>query len=172
MLTNCYLFRGAYYLPSTFNFFLFSIYFSKYLELPVNTITHQQKHVAQRLFLEDIGTWKLTYFVFAFFAFSTLQDFSEKTYEKCSLYNIFSKYISNDTRLTRFTIWLLFPKNLDCFNLMSNFFHFECRLQKKLWQYFLLYYNFQSYLFAASGKHYNAPRKACCSRLLFRRYWH
>ena len=59
------------------------------MQLLVSAITHQEKHVAQRLFLEDIETWKLTFLVFAFFAFSTLHDFSEKTYEKaCCLHNI------------------------------------------------------------------------------------
>ena len=65
----------------------------------------------------------MTFFVFAIFAFSTLHDFSEKTYEKaCCLYNIFSKYISNDTRLTRFTILLLFPKKFRLFQLNVRFF--------------------------------------------------
>ena len=42
----------------------------------------QEKHVAQCLLLEDIGTWKFTFFVFLFFSFSTLHNFSNKTYEK------------------------------------------------------------------------------------------
>ena len=62
-----------------FSFLLFAIYFSKYLQLPLSNLTHWEKHVAQHCFLEDNATWKLTFFIFAFFAFSTLHDFSEKT---------------------------------------------------------------------------------------------
>ena len=112
------------------------------------------------------------FFYFRNFFFSALEDFGKKTYEKaCCLYNIFSKCISNDTRLTKFTIWLLFPKKCRLFPLNVCFFSLWMSFPEKTTTIFLLYYSFQSYQSAASGKHCNAPGKACRSTLVVTTYW-
>ena len=67
-------FSNSFWFP-----FLFTIYFSKYLQFPLSTITHQEKYVAERFILEDHWTWKWTFFIFMFFVFSVLHDFIEKT---------------------------------------------------------------------------------------------
>ena len=70
-----------------------------------------------------------------------MHDFNEKTYEKaCCLYNVFSKSISNNTRLTSFTSRIPFPKKCRLFQLNVHFSNFERLFQKTLWEHFLLYY--------------------------------
>ena len=70
-----------------------------------------------------------------------MHDFNEKTYEKaCCLYNVFSKSISNNTRLTSLTSRIPFPKMCRLFQLNVHFSNFERLFQKTLWEHFLLYY--------------------------------
>ena len=114
---------------------LLSIYFPKYLQFLLNNITHCKNCFTEHPFLQDYGPWKWKFFIFANFIFSTLEDFSEKTYEKtCRFYNIFSKFISNCTRLPSFTIWAFFAKILWPFQSNIHFFHFQPLFRENLWK--------------------------------------
>ena len=69
------------------------------------------------------------------FFFSTLEGFSEKTYEKtCRFYNIFSKYYSNCARLPNFALWIFFSKICWPFQFNVHIFRFPPLLQENLWK--------------------------------------
>ena len=64
-------------------------------------------------------------FSFLDFFFWTLEDFSEKTYEKtCCFYNIFLEYYSNCARLPNFTLWIFFSKICWLFQFNVHIFRF------------------------------------------------
>ena len=93
--------------------------FTDHILFKISTISPRHYNVPGKLcywmiFLEDYGTWKWKFFIFKILVFSNLDAFPDKTYEKtCSFYNIFSKLISNFTRLTSFTIWITFRKKME-----------------------------------------------------------
>ena len=98
-------------------YLLMTVYFSKYLQFPLNTIRHCQNYVHEDVFLEDNGRWKCKFFI--------LEDFSEKTYEKtCHFYNMFSKYYSNCARLPNFTLLIFFSKFFWSFQFNVRIFSF------------------------------------------------
>ena len=75
---------------------------------------YRENYVTERFFLEDYGIWKWKFLIFAIFVFSNLGTFPDKTDEKtCSFYNIFSKLISNRTRLTSFPTGIVFQKKME-----------------------------------------------------------
>ena len=55
--------------------FLLTIYFSKYLQFPLNIITHLENYVTEHVFVEDNGPWKGTFFIFAIFSFPIFGGF-------------------------------------------------------------------------------------------------
>ena len=74
----------------------------------------------------------MQFFYFRFLFFSTLEDFSEKTYEKTyRFYNIFPKFIPNCTCLPSFTF---FSKILWRFQYNIHFFPFLVVLRENLWK--------------------------------------
>ena len=76
---------------------------------------------------------KMQFFQFCNFFFSTLDPFSEKTYEKtCHFYNIFWKSISNCTHLRSFTLWIFFSKILWLFQFNGHFFLLCTTFARKL----------------------------------------
>ena len=87
----------------TFSFVIYlslTVYFSKYLQFRLNSLMHCQNHVNQHVFVDDNSPRKCNFFFFGKFFFLSLDNFSEKTYEKtCHFYNIFSKSISICARL-------------------------------------------------------------------------
>ena len=114
---------------------LLTIYFSKYLQFPLNIITDCQNHVTEHVFLEDNDPWKCKFFIFAIFIFSILEGFSETTYKKtCRFYNVFSKSTSNCTCLQSFTIWICFSKIWWPFQFNVYFFRFPPLLPDNLWK--------------------------------------
>ena len=85
--------------------------------------------------LTDNSPWKLKFFVFVIFIFSTLHHFSEKIYEKTyCFYNMFSKFSSICARLPSFTIWIFFSKKWWLFQLNIHISMFEQLLQENLWK--------------------------------------
>ena len=122
----------------TFSFaicILLAVYFSKYLQFPLSTIRNCQNHVNDNVAIENSDHWICKFFIFGIFFFSTLEDFSEKTYEKtCRFYNKFSKSSSNCTRLRSFTIWIFFSKMSWPFQFNVHFFHFPPLLRENLWK--------------------------------------
>ena len=78
---------------------------------------------------------KMQFFQFCNFFFSTLDPFSEKTYEKTShFYNIFSNSISSCTHSRSFTLWIFFSKILWPFQFNGHFFSFPSLLREKFWK--------------------------------------
>ena len=139
-----------FFTPCFQNFLLSTIYFSRYLQFPLNTITYQENYVTEGFLLEDYGTWNWNFFIFAVFVFSTLDAFPKKTYEKAyCFYNIFSKFISNCTRLATFTVWIyFFRKSVDWFNLMSIFLtlnHFSRKHYEKIYRFYDIFWKFLSF---------------------------
>ena len=113
-------------------YLLVTVNFSKYLQFLLSTIRNCQNYVDDNVFLEDNGCWKCKFFIFGIFFFSTLEDFSEKKYEKtCRFYNIFSKYYSNCARLPNFTLWIFFSKICWLFKFNVHIFRFPPHLQEK-----------------------------------------
>ena len=91
--------KGILFTFSFAIYILLAVCFSKYLEFPLSTIRNCQNHINDNVAVENNGRWKCKFFIFGIFFFSTLEDFSEKTYEKtCRFYNIFSKSRSNYAR--------------------------------------------------------------------------
>ena len=125
--------------------------FTDHILFKISTISPRHYNVPGKLcywmiFLEDYGTWKWKFFIFKILVFSNLDAFPDKTYEKtCSFYNIFSKLISNFTRLTSFYHLNNFSqKNGDCFNIMFVFLtlnHFSSKNYEKVCRFIT---NFQS----------------------------
>ena len=77
----------------------------------------------------------MQFFQFCNFFFSTLDPFSEKTYEKTShFYNIFPNSISNCTHSRSFTLWIFFSKILWPFQFNDHFFSFPSLLREKFWK--------------------------------------
>ena len=114
---------------------LLTVYFSKYLQFPLNTIRHCQNYVNDDIFLEDNGRWKCKFFIFEIFFFWTLEDFSKETYEKtCHFYNIFSKYYSNCAGLPNFMLWIFFSKICWPFQFKVHIFRFPPLLRENLWK--------------------------------------
>ena len=138
--------KGIFFTFCFVNSILLRIYFPKYLQFPLNTITHCKNHVTEHVFLEDNGPWKWKFFIFANFIFLTLDDFSKKTYEKtCRFYNIFSKSVSNSTRLPSFMIWMFFWKLLRPFQSNIHFFtfnHISEKTYEKTYQFHDLFSKF------------------------------
>ena len=112
ILNFCQICQKGIFFTSCFAIsFLLTADLSKYLQFPLSTTRNCQKYVNEDVLLEDNCRWKCKFFIFGIFFFSTLEDFSEKTYEKtCRFYNIFSKYYSNCARLPNFTLWIFFSK--------------------------------------------------------------
>ena len=165
--------KGIFFTFCFVIYFLLTVYFSKYLQFPLNTITYFQNYVNEYIFLEDNGPWKCKLFIFAIFFFSTLEDFSEKTYEKtCRFYNIFSKYNSNCARLPRFTIWIFLSKICWPFPFLCPFFSLSTTFARKLMKRpinFMTYFQ-TSYLYVHAHKilwseiffqKYGGPFKKC-----------
>ena len=75
-------------------------------------------------------------FSFSHFFFSTLDNFTKKTYENtCDFYNIFSNSISNCTHLPSFTMWMFFLKKLSRpFQSNIHSLNFEMLLPENLWK--------------------------------------
>lgn len=75
-------------------------------------------------------------FSFSHFFFSTLDNFTKKTYENtCDFYNIFSNSISNCTHLPSFTMWMFFLKKLSRpFQYNIHSLNFEMLLPENLWK--------------------------------------
>ena len=139
-----------FFTPCFQNFLLSTIYFSRYLQFPLNTITYQENYVTEGFLLEDYGTWNWNFFIFAVFVFSTLDAFPKKTYEKTyCFYNIFSKFTLNCTRLATFTVWIyFFRKSVDWFNLMSIFLtlnHFSRKHYEKIYHFYDIFWKFLSF---------------------------
>ena len=127
--------KGIFFTFCFVIYLLLTVYFSKYLQFPLNAIRHCQSYVNDNIFLEDNGLWKCKFFIFGIFFFSTLEDFSEKTYEKtCRFYNIFSKYYSNCARLPNFTLWIFFSKICWPFQFNVHIFRFPPLLRENLWK--------------------------------------
>ena len=100
--------------------------------------TRQYNKMLQLIYLTysltDNSPWKLKFFVFVIFIFSTLHHFSEKIYEKTCFYNMFSKFSSICARLPSFTIWIFFSKKWWLFQLNIHISMFEQLLQENLWK--------------------------------------
>ena len=112
---------------------LLAVYFSKYLLFPLSSIGNWQNYIDGDVLVQNNGRWKCKFFIFGIFFFSTLEDFSEKTYEKtCRFYNIFSKYYSNCARLPNFTLWIFFSKICWLFKFNVHIFRFPPHLREKL----------------------------------------
>ena len=127
--------KGIFFAFCFVNSCLLSIYFSKYLQFLLSTVTHCKNHVTQHVFLQDNGPWKWKFFHFPFFVFSILGNFPKKTYEKtCCFYNIFSKFSSSRTCLLSFTIWIFSSKILWLFQYNIHFFQVWRLLREKLWK--------------------------------------
>ena len=125
--------KGILFTFSFAIYILLAVYFSKYLQFLLSTIRNCQNHVNDNVAVENNGHWKCKFFIFGIFFFSTLEDFSEKTYEKtCRFYNIFSKYYSNCARLPNFTLWILFSKICWLFQFNVHIFCFPPLLQENL----------------------------------------
>ena len=120
----------------TFSFaiyFLFTVYFSKYLWFLLNTMRNCKNNIDEDVFLEDNRRWKCKFFIFTIFFFSNLEDFSEKTYEKtCRFYNIFSNYYWNCARLPNLTLWIFFSKICCPFQFNVHIFRFATVLWENL----------------------------------------
>ena len=94
---------------------------------------HCQNYVNQHVFVEDNSPWKCKFFIFAIFFFSTLDNFSEKIYQKTwHFYNIFSKSITICARLASFTLWIFFCKIWWPFQFNAHFFYFPPLLRENL----------------------------------------
>ena len=112
LLTKCEMWSRPYSLPPVFKkLLLLTIYVSRYLQFVLNAIMYHGNYIIEHLLLEDYGIWKWKLFSCAIFVFPNLDAFPDKTDEKtCSIYNIFSKLISNCRCLTSFTIWIASPE--------------------------------------------------------------
>ena len=114
---------------------LLTVYFSKYLIFPLSNIRNCQNYIDEDVLVENNGRWKCKFFIFGIFFFSTLEDFSEKTYEKtCRFYNIFSKYYSNCASLPNFTLWIFFSKFFWPFQFNVHIFCLPSLLRENLWK--------------------------------------
>ena len=125
--------KGILFTFSFAIYLLLTVYFFKYLWFRLNAISNCQNNVDEDVFLEDNRHWKCKFFIFIIFFCSTLEDFSEKTYEKtCRFYNIFSKYCSNCARLPNFTLWIFFSKMCWPFQFNVHIFGFPALLRENL----------------------------------------
>ena len=125
--------KGILFTFSFAIYILLAVYFSKYLQFPLSIISNCQNYIAEDVLLENNGCWKCKFFIFGIFFFSTLEDFSEKTYEKtCHFYNIFSKYYSKCARLPNFTLWIFFSKICWPFQFNVHIFRFPTLLRENL----------------------------------------
>ena len=127
--------KGIFFTFCFVIYLLLTVYFSKYLQFPLNTIKHCQNYVNEHVFLEDNGRWKCKFFIIGTFFPSTLESFSKKTYEKtCRFYNIFSKYYLNCARLPNFMLWIFFSKICWPFQFNVHIFCFAPLLRENLWK--------------------------------------
>ena len=134
ILNFCQICQKGIFFTSCFAIsFLLTADLSKYLQFPLSTTRDCQKYVNEDVLLEDNCRWKCKFFIFGIFFFSTLEEFSEKTYEKtCHFYNIFSKYYSNCARLPNFTLWIFFSKICWPFQFNVHIFRFPTLLRENL----------------------------------------
>ena len=124
-----------FFTPCFQNFLLSTIYFSRYLQFPLNTITYQENYVTEGFLLEDYGTWNWNFFIFAVFVFSTLDAFPKKTYEKTyCFYNIFKVHFKLYTFSHLYRLNIFFQKKCRLVQLNVHFSNFESLFQKTLWE--------------------------------------
>ena len=134
ILNFCQICQKGIFFTSCFAIsFLLTADLSKYLQFSLSTTRNCQKYVNEDVLLEDNCRWKCKFFIFGIFFFSTLDDFSEKTYEKTwRFYNIFPKYYSKCARLPNFTLWIFFSKICWSFQFNVHIFRFPTVLRENL----------------------------------------
>ena len=122
ILNFCQICQKGIFFTSCFAIsFLLTADLSKYLQFPLSTTRNCQKYVNEDVLLEDNCRWKCKFFIFGIFFFSTLDDFSEKTYEKTyGFFLIFGNFNFILTCLQNFLVRKLKTKKCHVFQYVNK----------------------------------------------------
>ena len=127
---------------------LLTVYFSKYLQFPLNTITHCQNYVNEHVFLEDNGSWKCKFFIIGIFFSQLWRALARKLMKRPA---VFITYFQSTIQIVHVYQILrseyFFQKFVGRFNLMSTFFafhHFCKKTYEKIYQCYGLILNIVS----------------------------
>ena len=140
--------KGIFFTFCFVIYLLLNVYFSKYLQFPLNTITHRQKYVNEHVFLEDNGPWKCKFFIIGIFFSRLWRSLARKLIKRPA---IFITYFQSTIQIVHVYQILrseyFSPKFVGRFNLMSKFFafhHFCEKTYEKTYRFYDLFSNFPS----------------------------
>ena len=118
--------KGIFFTFSFVIYLLLTVYFSKYLQFRLNTLTHCQNYLNQHVFVEDNSPWKCKFFIFAIFFFRFWTTLARKLMKRPG---IFITYFQSPFQYVHVYQALLseyfFAKFDGRFNLIPIFFPFH-----------------------------------------------
>ena len=127
ILIFCHICRKGIFFTFCFEiYFLLTVYFSKYLQFLLNTITHRQNYVNEYVFLEDNSPWKCKFFIFAIFFSGLWKTLARKLMKRPAIFITYSQsniQIVHVYQVLRFEYFIW--KFDGHFNFVSIFFAFH-----------------------------------------------